>query len=205
MFWNPNDYSCWKHAPLVPVVSVVAGAGSAAGGAISAAAPLIAAGGTAVSMISAYQQGKAQEEAYEAQEEALKAEAKAKKRAAGEEARKLRRRGIALKGTQIAQMAKEGVVPGAGTGSLILEQTRRDIEEDAAKIQEHGATAAQNLYGQAAYAGSMAKAVRKASLWRMGTSALTGAYNLGQVWPKKKKLNLYEEPWSLPRYGSFGA
>ena len=154
---------------------------------MGSAALLIA--GAAISAGSAIQQGAAAAEQARAQQKILEQNAllderraQAERDAAIDAAQKFEKKGRRLTGAQRVAYAKGGVLTIEGTPLVVMEETRRELEEDRLLILEEGFLRGEfresEAFGkrfQGAAAKARGRAAAKGSVLAAGGSILTGA------------------------------
>lgn len=148
--------------------------------------------GTAVSVVGALQQGRAQEEAGLAEQQRANLQAQiSRERAESErqvsagEARQFDREQSALRARQRAVRAGSGVVPTAGSSLLVDQDVAREIALNRAIIEAGGEIRGTRLEQEAALLGlkgdtaaEAGEAARKGSFFKAGATALTGAADI---------------------------
>lgn len=127
-----------------------------------------------------YQQGKEQRKLYEQRATAAEADAAAIAKATEYESREKRKEGTRFKARQKALFAKAGVRI-TGTPLLVMKETARAFERDAAFITEGGMVEARRLRSQAGFERDIGKSLYKAGKWGAGTTLLTGAGTIGML------------------------
>ena len=154
---------------------------------MGSAALLIA--GAAISAGSAIQQGAAAAEQAKQQQKILEQnallaerQAQAERDAATDTAQKFEKEGRRLTGAQRVAYARGGVLTTEGTPLVVMEETRRELEEDRLNILREGflrgafrESEAFGLRSQGAAARARGKAAAKGSVLAAGGSILTGA------------------------------
>jgi len=144
------------------------------------AIPLMIAG-TGLSAYQQYQIGKEEREAYGQRAAVAEEEAKVTEKASLEEARKKTREGKKFVAMQKAAMARAGVKI-AGTGLLVMEETKKEFARDVSFITEGGMAGAKRWRSQAGFERRGGKGAYRAGIWGAGTTLLTGAGNI--LWRK---------------------
>lgn len=146
--------------------------------------------GTAMSAITAIQQGQMAQQAAEQNAALLEQEAEAK-RFAGEVAGREKRK----EGREAVERGRAhggGIVPGTGTLGLLAEETAAEFERDARYIQAGYGMEAEQSLSRARLEKYRGGAARRASLWRMGSTIATGAYNVADIYATPKTEPLFK-------------
>ena len=150
--------------------------------------PILAAAMLGAKAYTQYQEGKQQAEGLKANAEIAaknaaiaETEGRRARAIAGEEAREKRKEKRALLSRQIVLYAKSGVKAGVGTPRLVGRYTDEVMEKEAAIIQERGMAAFTRGMSQAGifrtqqkFFKKSAKAVKRATLWKIGSTLATG-------------------------------
>lgn len=142
---------------------------------LAAAGPWLAAAGTAVTVLSAVQQGQAQKAAADAQATALRNQANADEAAAERSAIQTRRQGQYIMSRAQALAAASGAGATDPTVATVIGGIAGETEYDALTQLYTGQTQGGNARSAAQAATNEGKAAAQAGVWRAAGAALSGA------------------------------
>lgn len=130
--------------------------------------------GTALSVIGAIQQGKAEQQSAIVNTEIANRNANIAESNAKAEEETTRRRQLQARGSQRAAISASGITL-EGSPLDVLESTAIEQELEALSIRNRGQTEASNFRTEAEFSTQRGNAARKASQIRAGTALLSGA------------------------------
>lgn len=139
---------------------------------------------TGAQAFTAYNQGRAAEQAAKENAAIAAAEGRRARQVAEEEAAEARREGRRLQARQKVLYAKSGVRAGTGTPLSISQYTQRETERRARILSEQGLYAEQYGLSRAAAFRREGRRASRNAMWKVGTSLLTGASTMGQMYKK---------------------
>ncbi len=154
------------------------------------AAALATIGGTIMSGIAQNQQAKQEAKWMKYNAAVAESKAKAEERSALYAAGAKREEGRTLRARQLALYAKAGVSPQTGSPLLTMQNTAAEVERDARLVELGGRERAGYLMAEAGMNRAIAGQTKKAGLWSMGTTLLTGIGRTAMDYSTYKSLKL---------------
>ena len=148
---------------------------------LAAAMPYMAMGGLGMGVMGTLQAGRTEQQWYNYNAALDMQRAEQERVAAGYEAGLHRKAGRELLEEQRAGYAAAGVTE-RGTPSVVAERTAEEIEIDALAIERSGEQRAKYAMSQAKMSKTRGKAARRASMWQMGSTLLSGGSQIYQTW-----------------------